>query len=414
MSADLGGPAVVGIVGGGPAGLMAAEHLARAGHRVTVHDRMRVVGRKFLLAGRGGLNLTHAEPLAEFLARYGDAASFLESAIREFPPEAVREWSHSLGQATFVGSTQRVFPEAFHATELLRAWLRRLESLGVTFVRSTLVRVNAGSLVASSDSGETTYTYDAIVLALGGASWPRLGANGDWVAGLRQHGVEVRDFAPANCGVNVTWSAYVIEKLAGAPLKNVAVSTGFAAPVRGELVITRHGLEGGPIYALGPQLRARASANQRMDLRVDLRPDVASDAVYSKLASLDPKSSLTNRLRKVGLDATAAVLVREFAPNAKSAAELAAAIKGLPIATTGLATLDRAISSSGGVALHEVDENLMLRKLPGVFVAGEMLDWDAPTGGYLLQACFSTGTAAAAGVHEWLPAARVSDPGTGA
>ena len=374
---------------------------------------MRVVGRKFLLAGRGGLNLTHAEPLPDFASRYGSAASFLQASIEAYPPEAVREWSHSLGQPTFVGSTQRVFPEGLHATDLLRAWLRRLELLGVTFVRSTLVRVSPATVVATTDSTDTTYTYDAVVLALGGASWPRLGADGTWVAGLREHGVEVHDFAPANCGVNVNWSSYIVDKFAGAPLKNVAVSTGFTPPVRGEIVITRHGLEGGPIYALGPQLRSRTLTHQRLDLRLDLRPDVAGDALYTRLSALDPKLSLTNRLRKVGLDLTAAAIVREFAPNAKSPGELAAAIKGLRVVTTGLASLDRAISSSGGVALDEVDDHFMLRKLPGVFVAGEMLDWDAPTGGYLLQACFSTGVAAAAGANRWIARPRVHGSATG-
>jgi uncharacterized flavoprotein (TIGR03862 family) len=400
--------AVVAVVGGGPAGLMAAEHLAMAGHCVEIHDRMRIVGRKFLLAGRGGLNLTHAEPLEKFLTRYGTAASFLEPAITRFSPESVRQWSESLGEPTFVGSTQRVFPESFQATTLLRAWLNRLQELGVTFVRSTFDSVNSGSLVTTSvETNETIqHTYDAVVLALGGASWPRLGADGSWVPALQAAGVTVEAFAAANCGVDVAWSPYVLERFTGAPLKNVAVSVGFSPPVRGEIVITKTGLEGGPIYALGPQLRKGLSASSpshsARELRIDLRPDIASDKLHARVASLDPKATLTNRLRKVGLDATGCALIREFAPAAKSAGELAAAIKGLKIPFVGLAGLDRAISTSGGVALSEVNEHLMLHRMPGVFVAGEMLDWDAPTGGYLLQACFSTGAAAARGAHQWL------------
>jgi uncharacterized flavoprotein (TIGR03862 family) len=392
----------IGVVGGGPAGLLAAEHLAQAGHRVVIHDRMRIVGRKFLLAGRGGLNLTHAEPLEAFLPRYGSAASFLQPLIEAFPPEAVREWSHSLGVPTFVGSTQRVFPESFQATTLLRAWLNRLRELGVEFERSLLVNVTTGSLsaidTANANDAPTTYTYDAIVLALGGASWPRLGADGSWIGALVNAGVAVRPFEAANCGVDIDWSAYVLERFTGSPLKNVAVSVGFSPPIRGEMVLTKEGLEGGPIYALGPQLRT----GKHRELRIDLRPDVASDVLHARLRSFDAKVSITNRLKKMGLDAVGCALVREFAPNAKSPGELAAAIKGLTVPMIGLQGLDRAISSSGGVALNEVNENLMLREMPGVFVAGEMLDWDAPTGGYLLQACFSTGVAAARGASQWV------------
>jgi uncharacterized flavoprotein (TIGR03862 family) len=398
------------VVGGGPAGLIAAEHLAKAGHHVVVHDRMRIVGRKFLLAGRGGLNLTHAEPLETFLPRFGAAASFLQPLIEAFPPDAVRDWSHSLGVPTFVGSTQRVFPESFQATTLLRAWLNRLRELGVSFERSSLVDVGPGTLTTANDATSeiTTHTYDAIVLALGGASWPRLGADGSWVAALVNAGVSVRPFEAANCGVDIEWSSYILERFTGAPLKNVAVSVGFAPPIRGEMVLTKEGLEGGPIYALGPQLRTgkhSSGGHPRVPpalLRIDLRPDVASDVLHARLRSYDAKVSITNRLKKVGLDATGCALVREFAPNAKSPGELAAAIKGLTVPMMGLQGLDRAISSSGGVALDEVDQHLMLHKMPGVFVAGEMLDWDAPTGGYLLQACFSTGVAAANGASSWI------------
>jgi uncharacterized flavoprotein (TIGR03862 family) len=398
----------VAVIGGGPAGLIAAEHLAQAGHHVVVHDRMRVVGRKFLLAGRGGLNLTHAEPLELFLPRYGAAASFMRPLIEAFPPDAVREWSHSLGVPTFVGSTQRVFPESFQATTLLRAWLNRLRELGVSFERSSLVDVGPGVLEAIGETElATTYTYDAIVLALGGASWPRLGADGSWIGALVNAGVSVRPFEAANCGVDIDWSPYILERFTGAPMKNVAVSVGFAPPIRGEMVLTKEGLEGGPIYALGPQLRTgkhSSGGHPRVPptLRIDLRPDVASDALHARLRSYDAKVSITNRLKKVGLDATGCALVREFAPKAKSPGELAAAIKGLTVPIIGLQGLDRAISSSGGVALDEVDEHLMLSKMPGVFVAGEMLDWDAPTGGYLLQACFSTGVVAARGASHWL------------
>lgn len=349
---------------------MAAEVLAKSGAKVRVIDHMASPARKFLMAGRGGLNLTHSEPLEQLLGRYGDAREFLESAIRAFPPEAFIAWCNGLGIETFVGSSGRVFPKTMKASPLLRAWLKRLDSLGVTLDLKT------------KWMGEKE--GDALILALGGASWPRLGSDAQWVAMLRDHGVSVNEFVPANCGVTIVWSEHFKERFAGSPLKRIAVTSG-GRTVRGEAVVTRTGLEGGAIYALTPELR------QTGKLSLDLRPDLTLASLEARLSRPRGKSSQSNWLRKTtGLPPAAISLLRETGSPAT-----AQALKTVPLTITGTDTLARAISSAGGVALSAIDRNFELKAWPGVYAIGEMLDWEAPTGGYLLQACFSTAVAAA-------------------
>jgi uncharacterized flavoprotein (TIGR03862 family) len=370
----------VDVIGAGPAGLMAAEVLARGGVKVRVIDHMASPARKFLMAGRGGLNLTHSEALEPFLGRYGAARGFLEPALRAFPPQAVVDWCNGLGIETFVGSSGRVFPKTMKASPLLRAWLRRLDGLGVEFALRTRWR---GAKEA-----------DAMILALGGASWPRLGSDARWVGILENRGIEVNPFIPANCGVTIPWSAHFAERFAGMPLKRIAL-TSAGKTVRGEALITRNGLEGGAVYALNPEIRQSAR------LTLDLRPDLSVRALESRLARPKDKSSQSTWLRKTtGLAPASIALLREAGSPAT-----AASIKALPLKVIGTDALARAISSAGGVALSEIDRNFEFKVWPGVFAAGEMLDWEAPTGGYLLQACFSTAVAAAGACHEWLQSA---------
>ncbi len=392
------------VVGAGPAGLFAAETLARAGHPVTIHERMPSPARKFLLAGRGGLNLTHSEPLDAFLARYAPAEPALAAAVRGFPPDALRAWCAELGEAAFVGSSGRVFPKSFKATPLLRAWLARLAGLGVRLVpRSRLVGLEPdGGLHLDGIAGPSVLRPAAAVLALGGASWPRLGADGTWVPPLAAAGVPVAPLRPANAGFRVAWSPHVAERFAGVPLKRIALD--FAgARVRGEAMITRHGLEGGAVYALGRPLREALEATGTAVLALDLRPDLDATALVGRLAKRRPGASVSTWLRgAAGLDPAAVAVLREAGPLPEGAAALAARIKAVPLRLKGVFPLARAISSAGGVAFAGLDAGLMLRARPGVFVAGEMLDGEAPTGGYLLQAAFATGHAAALGVMAWL------------
>ena len=385
------------VVGAGPAGLAAAEGLAQAGVAVTVFDRMPSPGRKFLMAGRGGLNLTHSEPEDRFLSRYGAAAERLAPFIAACPPSALIAWCEGLGQATFTGSSGRVFPKAMKASPLLRAWLRRLDALGVTIRTRMDWRGwdDGGRLVFADGDGRTeSVAADVTILALGGASWPRLGSTGAWAEVLRARGVAVEPFTPSNAGVLVSWSDHV-RRLAGSPLKRIAAGVG-GRSVKGEAVITRTGLEGGAIYALTDALRAALAAGPAT-LTLDLRPDLAVDALAAKLAHGRKGLSTANRLRRAGLDPAHAAILREAGPLPADAAELARRIKAVPVAVAGLAGLERAISSAGGVPWDEVDGALMLKRAPGTFVCGEMLDWEAPTGGYLLQGCFSTAHAAARG-----------------
>ncbi|TYL87632.1 NAD(P)/FAD-dependent oxidoreductase [Bradyrhizobium cytisi] len=400
----------VAVIGAGPAGLMAAEALVSGGARVTVYDAMPSAGRKFLMAGRGGLNLTHSEPLADFLARYREAMPDLRAAIEAFPPDALRDWSAALGQPTFVGSSGRVFPRTFKASPLLRAWLRRLDAAGVQFAfrHRWTGWDEAGRLQFQTPDGARAIARTATVLALGGASWPRLGSDGAWVDCLAARGVAVSKLRPANSGFTVAWSDVFRDRFEGQPLKGVALTVG-AHTVRGEAMITRGGIEGGAIYALSAELREAVLGIGRATLMIALRPDLDADALTRRLSGTRGKQSLANFLRKaaqlspvgIGLMQEAAIASgRSLA--ALAPAELAHLVNAIPVQLTGVATIDRAISSAGGIAFDQLDEHFMLSKLPGVFAAGEMLDWEAPTGGYLLQASFATGAAAGRGVLEWL------------
>ena len=399
----------VAIIGGGPSGLMAAEVLGRAGADVTIFDRMPSLARKFLLAGRGGLNLTHSEGMQDFLPRYGAAADRLAPAIEALNPDALRAWSAELGEETFVGSSGRVFPKSFKASPLLRAFLRRLGDLGVKVrTRCALKSVSPGSITIETEGVEETLAFDAIVLALGGASWPRMGSDGGWTQMLADQGIAISPLRPANCGMIVDWSQTMRERFPGAPLKNLALSFG-GQHIRGEAIITERGLEGGAIYALSGALRQEVAAMGFAILRIDLRPDMNETALARKIeAARQGRSggqSISNVLRKgAGLSPAAASLMREAGPLPSSAEDIAARIKDVSVRIIGMAPIARAISTAGGIALDEVDDNFMLKRLPGVFAAGEMLDWEAPTGGYLLQACFATGAAAGRGAAAFLKA----------
>jgi uncharacterized flavoprotein (TIGR03862 family) len=384
------------VIGGGPAGLMAAEVLARAGVAVTVYDQMPSVGRKLLMAGRGGLNLTHAEPAAVFLSRYGAARAWLEPVIEAFPPEALIAWCEGLGQKTFVGSSSRVFPVSMKASPLLRAWLKRLDDLGVGLrTRHRWRGWDADGRLRFNDG--VVDRASVTVLALGGASWPRLGSDAGWTEYM---GGVAMPFRPSNCGFVVEWSPHFRARFVGRPLKRLAIRFG-AELVRGEAVITENGLEGGVIYALSGRLRDAIQAEGTATILIDLRPDLSLGLLQDRLGGPRGSQSLSNVLRKqAGLAPEAIGLVQE-ALHA-GAGDLPALIKELPIRLVAVAPIVRAISSAGGVRRDALDDALMLRDRPGVFAAGEMLDWEAPTGGYLLQACFSTGVAAANGALAWL------------
>ncbi len=403
-------PIQVAIIGAGPAGLMAAEVLAQAGQGVTVYDAMPSVGRKFLMAGRGGLNLTHSEALPAFLARYGAAKEHLGPAIDALPPDNLREWSEALGQPTFVGSSGRVFPQAFKASPLLRAWLRRLDAMGVQFAlrhRWTGWDEN-GRLLFQTPDGQRNVEARATVLALGGASWPRLGSDGAWVETLGSKGVTISPLRPANCGFTVAWSDIFRDRFEGHPLKGVALSFG-PHTVRGEAVITRTGIEGGAIYALSADLRDAIANQKQATLRVALRPDLDMSDLIARLSMPRGKQSFSNWLRKaahlspvgIGLLQEAAIASGVPLPSLSPAA-LAERINALPIELNGVAPIARAISTAGGISFSEIDADYMIRCMPGIFAAGEMLDWEAPTGGYLLQASFATGAAAGRGVLKWV------------
>lgn len=392
------------IIGAGPAGLMAAEELARGGIAVTIYERMPSPARKFLMAGRGGLNLTHTEPSGRFLARYRGAAERLRPFIESFPPERLRAWSAELGEPTFAGTSGRVFPKSFKASPLLRAWLRRLEGLGVKLMTRCEWRgFDARGPIILRGGARIEAQADACVLALGGASWPRLGSDGGWSEILRAMDIDVRPFRPANCGFVANWSEAFAARFAGAPLKPLRLS--FAEEsLRGEAVITASGLEGGGIYALSAPLRDAIEAQGAATLLLDLRPDLDADKLTARLSRPREKQSFSTFLRKAaGLSPAAAALLREVSPDMPAdPVALAARIKALPVQLVAARPIERAISSAGGIALEEVGEDLMLRKRPGVFVCGEMLDWEAPTGGYLLQACFATGYAAGRGALRFL------------
>ena len=397
----------VAVVGGGPAGLMASEQLTRGGAAVTVYERMPSVARKFLLAGRGGLNLTHSEDFERLLGRYGAAAPHLRAALEALSPTALRAWSEDLGQPTFVGSSGRVFPTTMKTSPLLRAWLGRLNAAGVVFKLRHHWRGfdDDGRLLFVGPQGPVSIAPAATVLALGGASWPRLGSDGGWVAPIAAAGVAIAPLRPANCGFIVAWSDVFRDRFHGHPLKRVALSFG-DLHVRGEATITRTGIEGGAVYALSAPLREAIASGEAI-LSIDLRPDLASEALEQRLAKPRGRQSLSTYLRKTAMLSPAAIgllqeVTRPTSLSALTPTALADLIKTVRIRLTAPAPITGAISSAGGIAFEELDEHFMLRRRPGVFVAGEMLDWQAPTGGYLLQAAFATGAAAGRGVLRWL------------
>jgi uncharacterized flavoprotein (TIGR03862 family) len=402
----------VAVIGAGPAGLMAAEVLAQGGVTVTIYDAMPSAGRKFLMAGRGGLNLTHSEPLPQFLARYREAMPHLQAAIEAFPPSALRDWSEGLGQETFVGSSGRVFPKAFKASPLLRVWLRRLDAMGVKLaLRHRWTGWDEqGRLRFQTPDGPQAIETRATVLALGGASWPRLGSDGAWVGILAAGGVKLSPLRPANSGFTAAWSEVFRDRFEGQPLKAVALIFG-KHTVRGEAIVTRAGIEGGAIYALSAELREVILRDGMATLNIALRPDTEIGELTAKLSAAKGKQSLSNFLRKAAnLSPVAIGLLQEAAKasgmslSSLSPADLARLIQAVPLRLNGVSPIARAISTAGGIAFDELDSDLMLRRVPSVFAAGEMLDWEAPTGGYLLQASFATGAAAGRGVLKWLDA----------
>ncbi|MEP7203806.1 MAG: TIGR03862 family flavoprotein [Ilumatobacteraceae bacterium] len=402
------------IVGGGAAGLMAAQVLARDGIAVTVHEHMPSVGRKLLLAGRGGLNITHSESIDQMLGRYGNAADRLRPAMCAFTSGNLRSWCRDLGETTFVGSSGRVFPASFRATPLLRAWLGHLAHLGVRIeVRSRWLGWGAARdggpdaqrlLFSRSDGTTTEAVSDVAVFALGGASWPRVGSDGGWVDAFRRAGVEVIELRPANCGVRIDWTVDFANRFVGMPLKNVAVTVDDST-IRGDAMVTGQGMEGGPVYAVSRNVREHIDRDGRCTMLVDLQPDLTAQHLADRFDRRRPKDSVGSSLRRaIGLSPVAVSLLREVTGNRlpRVSTDLAALIKAVPLITTATMPIARAISTAGGVSLDELDDSFMLRRLPGTFAAGEMIDWEAPTGGYLLQASFSTAVAAARGAIAWM------------
>ncbi|MBY3600062.1 MULTISPECIES: TIGR03862 family flavoprotein [Rhizobium] len=395
----------IAIIGGGPAGLAAAELLSLSGHAVTVYDAMPTFARKFLLAGKSGLNITHSEDYIRFVTRFGTASVRLRAALDAFTPNDIRDWASGLGTETFVGSSGRVFPITMKASPLLRAWLRRLEGQGVTLrTRHRWTGFAEEGYVFETPQGRSVFHCDATLLALGGASWPRLGSDASWLPWLAERGVEIDPFRPANCGFVVGWSKSLRERFAGEPVKSVTASSE-AGTFPGEFVITGSGIEGSLIYAHAAALRDRLQSHGRAVLTLDLAPGRTAERLTRDLARQDVKSSFSNRLRKgAGIDGVKAALLRELAPerDRSDPRHLADMIKALPIPLLDTRPIAEAISSAGGIRWSGIDEGFMLKALPGTFVAGEMLDWEAPTGGYLLTACLATGRAAARGIETWL------------
>jgi len=391
----------VAVIGGGPAGLIAAEILSANGAVVTVYDRMPSVGRKFLMAGRGGLNLTHSEDFERLVSRYREAAPVLRPHLEDFTPAQLIAWAEGLGQEIFKGSSGRMFPRAMKASPLLRAWLARLEAQGVAFKTRHEWRGwdSDGALLFDANGARVAASADATILALGGASWPKLGSDGRWSKLLESAGVAVHPFKPSNSGFNVAWSEIFRERFAGQPIKNAVFRLG-GETTRGEAMVTAYGIEGGAIYALSAALRDAIAKDGKADLHIDLRPDLSQEQLSRLLAKPRGKESLSNFLRKaVKLSPLEINLLRE---GAFDPPHLARQIKDVTITLAGAAPIARAISSAGGIGFESLDRNLMLKARPDVFVAGEMLDWEATTGGYLLQATFATGVAAAKGALAWL------------
>ena len=390
---------------------MAAEVLAAAGFQVDVFEHMPSVGRKLLLAGRSGLNLTNDESIDEMVARFGEA-TLVGDAVRRYPPAMLREWAGGLGEDTYVGSSGRVFPTAFRATPLLRAWLSRLDDVGVRIhIRHRWLGWGQQGHRFQTPSDEVVSTpTDVTVFALGGGSWPRVGSDGTWAANFTAAGLDVRTMRPANCGLHLNWSDLFVQRFAGVPVKNTSVSAGTSA-ARGDVMITERGLESGPIYMVSSSVRDALDRDGSCTIHIDLHPDLELKGVAARLAVRRPKDSLATCLRRsLGLSPAAIALLRESTGNniPSDTTKLAELIKEVPLVVESVAPLARAISTAGGLALEELDEHFMIRSLPGTFVAGEMLDWEAPTGGYLLQASFSTAVAAARGALDWTLAERTA------
>ncbi len=408
---------MIAIVGGGPAGLIAAERAVAAGAEVHLYDAKGSVGRKFLLAGKGGLNLTHSEPKPAFIARYGDRAAVVGSWLAAFDADALRDWARGLGVDTFVGSSGRVFPSDLKAAPLLRGWVRRLRAQGVRFhLHHRWLGWDAdGALRFATDTGERTVQAAATVLALGGASWPELGSDGAWFDLLAARGVALAPLAPANCGFEVAWSAHLIERHAGAPVKPVRLAftdvDGRPRQRQGELVVSRYGIEGSLVYAYSAALRELIAARGAATITLDLAPGRRADEL--KFALARPRGSRTrgeHLRRATGLDGVKLALIHERVSKATldDATALAVAIKALPLSLTAPRPIAEAISTAGGVRFDALTPELMLRDRPGVFVAGEMLDWEAPTGGYLLTACFASGKLAGEAAARFVGAAQAA------
>ncbi|MGL4204517.1 MAG: TIGR03862 family flavoprotein [Aeromonadaceae bacterium] len=405
----------VAIIGGGPAGLMAAEQLAKAGISVTLFDAMPSLGRKFLQAGKGGMNLTHSEAYESFVQRYGERAGLLAPLLKAFGATELREWAEGLGFPTFVGSSGRVFPTDMKAAPLLRSWLHRLRELGVQMlVRHRWIGWSEdGRLRFATEEGELIYSADATLVALGGASWPRLGSTGEWVPLLQEKQLEIAPLQPSNCGLEIAWSPFFIEKFAGSPLKSVVLThtntQGMAQSRQGECVITKHGMEGSLLYPFTPALREQLAQQGQATFFLDLLPGRSAERVQSELQAPRGSKSLANHLRsRLGIEGVKAALLRECLPSDtfQNLPLLAVRLKSLPVTVTSTRPIAEAISTAGGVKFEELDNYLMVKRHPGLFCAGEMLDWEAPTGGYLLTGCFSTGYQAAQGIKLWLQGAR--------
>jgi len=393
------------IIGGGPAGLMAAEVLIGHGVKVDVYDSMPSLGRKFLMAGRGGLNLTHSEPFEQFVSRYGNRREKIEPMLKSFGPDELIEWASGLGVETFVGTSGRVFPKEMKSSPLLRAWLKRLDEAGVIFhLQHKWLGWNADkSLKFETSEGEKTVYADAVVLALGGGSWAKLGSDGAWVKWLDQAGVKVEALKPSNCGFDVAWSPHFRERFEGQPLKSVVLSFGTFRH-QGEFIVTKDGVQGSLVYAASALIRDEIAAKGNAVIILDMSPDRSHEWLVEKLSRPRGSRSMASHLEKtVGLKGLKVGLLHESMPKEDftNAERLASFIKQMPIPLIAPRPLDEAINSAGGVAFESLDENLMIRNLPGIFCAGEMLDWEAPTGGYLLTACFASGRTAGLGILKW-------------
>jgi uncharacterized flavoprotein (TIGR03862 family) len=400
----------VAVIGAGPAGLMAAEMLANGGVPVDVYDAMPSAGRKFLLAGKGGMNITHSEPYESFVGRYGARSGEVARWLDAFTPAQVREWIHGLGIDTFVGTSGRVFPTDMKAAPLLRAWLHRLRESGVRLhTRHRWLGWRDGALLFSAADGEIVVNAQATVLAMGGAGWPRLGSDGAWVPVLAGRSVDVAPLVPSNCGFDADWSAFFTERFAGEPLTTAAITfvnaRGEKEWRKGQFVVTSTGIEGSLVYAISAPVRDQIARDGSATIRIDLAPDHDAERVLAEVSHPRGSRSMSSHLQsRLGLKGVKAGLLREClsAEEYNDPARLAAAIKALPLVLRRPRPIAEAISSAGGIRLEALDERMMLREMPGVFAAGEMLDWEAPTGGYLLTACFASGRAAGSGALAWL------------